>query len=113
MIDTGLRRFWRLRARWHTKAITGPLGKNTLDWRPGLFAESKIIGKLILVLPLSHLYTAYGFTLAIVFPFSLTVHRSREGRTPMRDRMTLLIFAIMIVSVCLTISHYFLNVNAI
>ena len=88
-------------------------GDNNEEPDPGLFNESKIIGKLILVLPLSHLYTAYGFTLAIVIPLALTVHRSREGRTPMRDKITLLIFAITIVSASLTISHYFLNVNAI
>lgn len=88
-------------------------GDNNEKPDPGLFDESKIIGKLVLVIPLSHLYTAYGFTLAIVFPFALTVHRSREGRTPMRDRTTLLIFAIIIVSASLTISHYFLNVNTV
>ena len=85
-------------------------GKEEPD--PGVFEESKIMGKVVLVLPLSHLYTVYGFTLAVVIPFALIVSRLREGRTPMRDRGTLLLFAILAFSASLTISHYFLNLKA-
>ncbi len=76
---------------------------------PGVFEESRIIGKVVWVLPLSHLYTVYGFTLAVVIPFALMVHRLREGRTPMLDRITLLLFALLAVSASLTVSHYVLN----
>ncbi len=76
---------------------------------PGAFEESRIIGKVVWVLPLSHLYTVYGFTLAVVIPFALMVHRLREGRTPMLDRMTLLLFALLAVSASLTVSHYVLK----
>ncbi len=75
----------------------------------GRFEESRIMGKVIRILPLSHLYTLYGFTLAVGIPFALIVHRLREGRTPMRDKETLLIFTILAVSAGLTTSHYFLN----
>ncbi len=76
---------------------------------PGVFEESRIIGKVVWVLPLSHLYTVYGFTLAVVIPFALMVHRLREGRTPMLDRITLLLFALLAVSTSLTVSHYVLK----
>lgn len=38
---------------------------------PGIFEESKIIGKVVQVLPLSYLDTVHGFTLAVVIPFTL------------------------------------------
>ncbi len=76
---------------------------------PGVFEESRIIGKVVWVLPLSHLYTVYGFTLAVVIPFAFLVHRLREGRTAMLDRITLLLFALLAVSVSLTVSHYVLK----
>ncbi|MBA7670312.1 hypothetical protein ES703_78457 [subsurface metagenome] len=73
-----------------------------------LYAESQLIGRVILVFPFSHLYTAYGFTLAVVVPFALLISRLRSGRTPMRDESTLLLFAILDLNAGLTISHYFL-----
>ncbi len=76
---------------------------------PGVFEESRIIGKVVWVLPLSHLYTVYGFILAVVIPFAFMVHRLREGRTPMLDRITLLLFALLAVSASLTVSHYVLK----
>jgi len=82
-------------------------GKEEPD--PGVFEESKIMGKMVLVLPFSHLYTAYGFILAVVVPFALLVSRLREGRTLMRDKGTLLLFAVLAVSVSLTVSYYFLS----
>ena len=77
-----------------------------------LYEASQVIGKVVFVFPFSHLFTAYGFTLAVVVPFTLIVSRLREGRTPMRDRGTLLLFAIVAFSASLTISHYFLNLKA-
>jgi signal peptidase len=72
-----------------------------------LYAESQLIGKVIIVFPFSHLYTPYGFALALVAPFALIISRLRSGRTPMRDESTLLLFAILALSAGLTISHYF------
>lgn len=74
-----------------------------------LYAESQVIGRVVLVFPLSHLYTTYGFALALVVPFALIISRLRSGRIPMRDESTLLLFAILALSAGLTISHYFLN----
>ena len=79
----------------------------------GRFEESRIIGKVILVFPFSNLYTAYGFTLAVVIPFVLIVHSLRGGKIPRRDTRFLLLFFILIVNSGLTISHYFLNLKAI
>lgn len=39
---------------------------------PGIFEESKIIGKVVQVLPLNYLYTVHGFTLAVVIPLALS-----------------------------------------
>jgi len=71
-----------------------------------LYAESQLIGRVVLVFPFSHLYTAYGFTLALVAPFALLIFRLRSGITPMRDESTLLLFAILALSTGLTISYY-------
>jgi len=73
-----------------------------------LYAESQLIGRVFLVFPFSHLYTVYGFVLALVVPFALIISRLRSGRTPMRDESTLLLFAILALNAGLTISHYFL-----
>lgn len=71
-----------------------------------LYAEYQLIGRVFLVFPFSHLYTVYGFALALVVPFALIISRLRSGRTPMRDESTLLLFAILALSAGLTISHY-------
>ena len=78
-----------------------------------LYAESQVIGRVVLVFPFSHLYTAYGFALALVVPFALLRSRLRSGETPMRDTRFLLLFFILIISSGLTISHYFLNLKAV
>ncbi|MCK4266742.1 MAG: signal peptidase I, partial [Thermoplasmata archaeon] len=38
-----------------------------------LYEESQVIGKVFLVFPFSHLYTNYGFALAVVVPFVLLI----------------------------------------
>lgn len=78
----------------------------------GIFEESKILGKVVLVLPLSHLYTVYGFTLVVVVPFVLIVYSLRVGKIPRRDTRFLLLFFILVISSGLTISHYFFNLKA-
>jgi len=77
-----------------------------------LYAESQLMGKLFLVFPFSHLYTAYGFALALVFPLALIISRLRSGRTPMRDSNTLLLLMFLIASIILTVSNYVLNAIA-
>lgn len=76
-----------------------------------LYKASQVIGKVVLVFPFRHLYTAYGFTLAVVVPFVLIVYSLRVGEIPRRDTRFLLLFFILVVSSGRMISHYFLNLK--
>lgn len=93
----------------------------------GLIEASQIIGKVVLVFPFSHLYTPYGFALALLAPAALIIGKQvhtvyqftkrRNKRETMRwrrkshsslDTTTLLLALILTVSTTRVIAPHFI-----
>jgi len=98
------------------------------DPDPNLVEASQIVGRVILVFPFNHLYTPYGFVLALLAPASLiivkqvyTIHQSTKRRNrretmrwmrkshPALDTTTLLLALILIVSTTRVIAPHFIS----
>ncbi len=94
---------------------------------PGLVEASQIIGKVVLVFPFGHLYTSYGFAVALLAPAALIIGKqvynvyqhtkSRNRRETMMwrrnshsalDTTTLLLVLILTVSTTRVIAPHFI-----